>query len=88
MLLAVRLNSSAAVMKLHGDVIVAVPPSAPRNLQVVAKTDDSITITWEPPLENPGGRRISYNVYRSLDDDPRVFITNAVSASTLTITSK
>ena len=70
------------------DVINAVPPSAPRNLQVVAKTDDSITITWEPPLENPGDRRLSYNVYRSLDDGPRVFITNTESTSALTVTSK
>ena len=64
------------------------PPSPPRNLRVVAKADDSITITWEPPLENPGGRSISYNVYRSLDGGSRVLVANSESASTLTITGK
>ena len=53
----------------YGNVIVTVPPSPPRNLRVVAKTDHSITITWEPPLENPGGRSISYNVYNPLTMD-------------------
>lgn len=71
-------------------IIVTVPPSPPTNLRVVSKTDDSISITWEPPLENPGDRGISYNVYRFLDNGPRVFILNVEPASTqrLTITSK
>ena len=51
-------------------------------------TDNSISVSWDPPAENPGGRNLTYNVYTSLDGGARVLVTENVPVTSATIMSK
>ena len=43
----------------------AAPPDAPRSLRVTAEGPNSISLTWEPPLNTGGARIIGYRIWRS-----------------------
>ena len=45
----------------HFLVIFAVPPGPPIP-RVVATTDHSIEVEWDPPLDNGGGEILGYHV--------------------------
>ena len=55
----------------------AVPPSPPTILSVVEVTDNSITVTWEPPVYHGTGN-LTYKVYTSFDNQPRTEVTNVL----------
>ena len=66
----------------------AVPPLPPKNVCVTATTDSSISVSWDPPAENPGGRNLTYSVYTSLDGGAtRVLVAN-VPVTSATIMSE
>ena len=48
------------------------PPSLPRNLSIVERTETSITVTWNPPIRQAGTCNLMYGVYTSVDGGPRV----------------
>ena len=48
------------------------PPSPPRNLSIVKRTETSITVAWDPPIWQPGTCKLMYGVYTSVDGGPRI----------------
>ena len=59
------------------------------NFSVTAISDRSITVAWEPPVDNPGDLDLAYNVYVSLDGGRnRFLVAEDISATNFTIMSE
>ena len=67
--------------------IIAVPPSPPSNLRIVERTETSITVAWDPPMQQAGTRKLSYGVYTSVNGDPKVNV-GVVNETLIVIPSK
>ena len=63
-------NGRNQLIKIHPQYIV--PPSPPRNLSIVERTETSITVAWDPPIRQAGTCNLMYGVYTSVDGGPRV----------------
>ena len=53
-------------------VFCIVPPSPPRNLSIVDRTESSITVAWDPPMRQAGTCNVTYGVYTAINGGPRV----------------
>ena len=60
-----------AITHLYILTACAAPPPPPTNVQVVERTEHSITLTWDPPLGSDAGDNITYAVYTSGNNRPR-----------------
>ena len=65
-----------------------VPPSPPRNVRVVNKTEDSITVAWDPP-KWPRTGNLTYGIYIATNGGDRIKTsTHATIERIIEITSK
>ena len=67
--------------------IITVPPSPPRNLSVVERTETLITVAWSPPIRQSANCNLTYGVYTSVDGGPRVKV-RVVDETSAVIPSK
>ena len=57
--------------------LTAAPPSPPTSLCVVEVTENSITVSWEPPVYHGTGN-LTYKVYTTFDNRPRTEVPNVL----------
>ena len=76
-----------AITETNTNPSTTVPPSPPRNLSIVERTETSITVTWEPPIRQPANCNLTYGVYTSVNGGPRIKV-HVVDETTVVIPRK
>ena len=57
-------------------------------VSIVERTETSITVAWDPPIQQAGTCNLMYGVYTSVNDSSRVKIGDVVDETMAVIPSK
>ncbi len=82
---AVNAAGASELSAASSNIITALGPSVPLNLDLVSRSDSAITFKWDTPLSDGGLNIQGYNVYMAIGSGSYSEIITAPSKSDPTI---